>query len=68
MPGTLGSLEFSRILRKHGAPASVVVAETDTAPYVCRKVAPTAAHIWGIVSGWAWACFRLRGKASAATA
>ena len=51
MPGTLGSLEFSRILRKHGAPASVVVAETDTAPYVCRKVAPTAAHIWGIVSG-----------------
>ncbi len=50
MPGTLGSLEFKRILREQGAPASVVVAETDTAPYVCRKVAPTAAHIWGIVS------------------
>ena len=51
MPGTLGSLEFSRILREHGAPQDVVVAETDTAPYVCRKVAPTAAHIWGVVSG-----------------
>ena len=51
MPGTLGSLEFSKILREHGAPASVVVAETDTAPYVCRKLTPTAAHIWGIVGG-----------------
>jgi opine dehydrogenase len=29
----------------------VVLAETDTAPYVCRKVAPNAAHIWGVVSG-----------------
>lgn len=51
MPGTLGSLEFRQVLRAHGAPAGVVVAETDTAPYVCRKVAPNAAHIWGVVSG-----------------
>src|SRR5262249_17082952 len=29
----------------------VVLAETDTAPYVCRKVAPAAAHIWGVVDG-----------------
>lgn len=50
MPGTLGSLEFARILRERGA-ARVVLAETDTAPYVCRKVTPTAAHIWGVVSG-----------------
>ncbi len=50
MPGTLGSLEFARILRDHGAGAAVL-AETDTAPYVCRKTGPTAAHIWGVVSG-----------------
>lgn len=49
MPGTLGSLEFARILRDHGA-GQAVVAETDTAPYVCRKTSPTAAHIWGVVS------------------
>jgi opine dehydrogenase len=50
LPGTLGSLEFAHILRRHGV-RDVVLAETDTAPYVCRKVAPTAAHIWGVVSG-----------------
>jgi opine dehydrogenase len=50
MPGTLGSLEFARVLRERGA-AGVVLAETDTAPYVCRKVSPTAAHVWGVVSG-----------------
>src|SRR5262249_12334603 len=47
---TLGSLEFAHVLRRHGV-RGVVLAETDTAPYVCRKVAPTAAHIWGVVSG-----------------
>jgi opine dehydrogenase len=51
LPGTLGSLEFARILRERGAPAGVVLAETDTAPYVSRKVAPAAAHIWGTVTG-----------------
>lgn len=51
MPGTLGSLEFARIVRERGGPAGVLVAETDTAPYVCRKVGPAAAHIWGVVSG-----------------
>jgi opine dehydrogenase len=50
-PGTLGSLEFARILRERGAAEGVVLAETDTAPYVCRKVAPNAAHIWGVVNG-----------------
>lgn len=49
-PGTLGSLEFARILREHGAPKGVTVAETDTAPYVCRKLTPTSAHIWGVVA------------------
>jgi opine dehydrogenase len=48
MPGTLGSLELARILREQNV-EDVVLAETDTAPYVCRKVAPAAAHIWGAV-------------------
>jgi opine dehydrogenase len=38
-------------LRERRAADGVVLAETDTAPYVCRKVTPTAAHIWGVVSG-----------------
>jgi opine dehydrogenase len=49
-PGTLGALEFARILRDAGV-AGVTLAESDTAPYVCRKVAPDAAHVWGVVSG-----------------
>ena len=51
MPGTLGSLEFARIVHERGGPPGLVVAETDTAPYVCRKTAPDRAHIWGIVTG-----------------
>lgn len=54
MPGTLGTLEFARILEEAGRPVhetGVVLAETDTAPYVCRKLAPDLAHIWGVVSG-----------------
>lgn len=57
MPGTLGSLEFARVVReKRGdevfaGPKGLVIAETDTAPYVCRKTGPASAHIWGVVSG-----------------
>ena len=51
MPGTLGSLEFASILEKRGAARGVILAETDTAPYVCRKMSPTSAHIWGVVEG-----------------
>jgi opine dehydrogenase len=57
LPGTLGSLEFARIVREQRGldlfqgPGGLVVAETDTAPYVCRKTAPASAHIWGVVSG-----------------
>ena len=50
MPGTLGSLEWARVLREAGT-AGVTVAEVDTAPYVCRKTAPDTATIWGIVTG-----------------
>lgn len=48
MPGTLGALEFSRILGEAGR-SGVTIAEVDTAPYVCRKTAPDTATIWGIV-------------------
>ena len=51
MPGTLGSLEFARVLKEKGAAEGVIVAETDTAPYVCRKMSPTSAHIWGVARG-----------------
>lgn len=57
MPGTLGSLEFARVVRERRGPelfadpGGLVVAETDTAPYVCRKTGPASAHVWGVVSG-----------------
>src|SRR5437016_5097098 len=57
MPGTLGSLEFARVVREQrgpelfAGPDGLVIAETDTAPYVCRKTGPASAHIWGVVSG-----------------
>ena len=50
MPGTLGTLEWSRILHEAGT-TGVTLAEVDTAPYVCRKTAPDIATIWGIVTG-----------------
>lgn len=50
MPGNLGSLAFARLLKERGV-HGVTLAETDTAPYVCRKLAPDAAHIWGVVRG-----------------
>jgi opine dehydrogenase len=49
MPGTLGALEWAALLAAAGKRATL--AEVDTAPYVCRKTAPDAATIWGVVSG-----------------
>ncbi|MDP2859752.1 MAG: NAD/NADP octopine/nopaline dehydrogenase family protein [Bacillota bacterium] len=49
MPGTLGTLEWARILREAGA-VGVTLAEVDTAPYICRKTAPDTATIWGVVA------------------
>src|SRR5262249_1465353 len=49
-PGTLGSLEFARIVHERGG-SGVGFAGTDTAPYVCRKGAPAGGHIWGVVRG-----------------
>ncbi|MCX6047120.1 MAG: NAD/NADP octopine/nopaline dehydrogenase family protein [Chloroflexi bacterium] len=50
-PGTLGALAFAQIVRQAGNHAAIAFAETDTAPYVCRKTAPDTATIWGVVSG-----------------
>jgi opine dehydrogenase len=47
LPGNLGTLAFARALRDGGA--LPLLAESDTAPYVCRKTAPDAATIWGVV-------------------
>jgi opine dehydrogenase len=51
-PGNLGSLLFARRLRAAGlvpGESGPVLAESDTAPYVCRKLTPDGAHIWGVV-------------------
>jgi opine dehydrogenase len=52
LPGNLGSLAFARWLiargRRPGA-GGPLVAESDTAPYVCRKLGPDHAHLWGVV-------------------
>lgn len=50
-PGTLGALEFAQIVRASGNQHAITFAETDTAPYVCRKTAPDTAIIWGVVAG-----------------
>ena len=49
MPGTLGTLQWARVLREAGADG-VTLAEVDTAPYVCRKTSPDTATIWGVVA------------------
>lgn len=48
LPGNLGTLAFARALREAGA-TGVILAEADTAPYVCRKTGPDRAVIWGTV-------------------
>lgn len=49
-PGNLGTLAFARSLRQSRPGAALpLLVETDTAPYVCRKLGPDHAHIWGVV-------------------
>jgi opine dehydrogenase len=50
LPGNLGALAVADALRVAGI-EGVIVAESDTAPYVCRKSAPDRAVIWGTVTG-----------------
>src|SRR5215217_6133962 len=50
LPGNLGTMAFARALREAGI-TGVILAEGDTAPYVCRKIGPDRAVIWGAVAG-----------------
>lgn len=50
LPGNLGALATAKALRDVGIDG-VIVAESDTAPYVCRKSGPDRAVIWGTVGG-----------------
>ena len=50
LPGNLGALALAQALEAHGV-SGVILAESDTAPYVCRKSGPDRAVIWGSVSG-----------------
>jgi opine dehydrogenase len=49
LPGNLGSLAFAERLRRANGAAGPLLAEGDTAPYVCRKLGPDHAHIFGVV-------------------
>lgn len=48
LPGNLGSLAVAQALDGYGV-RGVILAESDTAPYVCRKSGPDQAVIWGTV-------------------
>jgi opine dehydrogenase len=49
LPGNLGTLAVRRLWERAGGAAGALLAEADTAPYVCRKLAPDHAHIFGVV-------------------
>ena len=67
-PGTLGALEFANVVRAAGNDSEILFAETDTAPYVCRKTAPDSAHIWGVVTGLGLGVFPAAGTETVADA
>ena len=49
-PGNLGTLAVAELLRRSSSTAALpLLVETDTAPYVCRKLGPDHAYIWGVV-------------------
>lgn len=56
LPGNLGALAFASALRAANVDG-VIVVESDTAPFVCRKTAPDRATIWGVVSNLGFASF-----------
>ena len=45
-PGTLGTLEFVKVLRDEGVTWDLTVAETDTLPWACRLVAPATVKVY----------------------
>lgn len=59
LPGTLGALAVGRVLRAAGA-RGVVLAESDSAPYVCRKTAPDRAVVWGVLAALGFGVFPAR--------
>jgi opine dehydrogenase len=46
--GTGGALAFAEVLRREGAAEGIVVAETLSLPYACRKVEPNHVHVGGV--------------------
>jgi opine dehydrogenase len=68
LPGNQGSLAFARWAREAGRAGGVLFAEVDTAPYVCRKLGPAHAHIWGVVSGLGLGVFPARETPTALSA
>jgi len=65
LPGNLGALAFGRQAREAGRGDGVLFAEADTAPYVCRKLGPAHAHIWGVATGLGLGVFPARETARA---
>lgn len=60
-PGaTGGALAFAAALRAAGAPDGVIVAETLSLPYACRKAAPDHVHVAGVKHGLPVAAFPAR--------
>ena len=48
-PGsTGGALAFAQVLHRAGSPDGVVVAETLSLPYACRKIDPNHVHVGGV--------------------
>ncbi|MHB9091262.1 MAG: NAD/NADP octopine/nopaline dehydrogenase family protein [Chloroflexota bacterium] len=68
LPGNLGSLALAKLARAAGKAEGVVFAEVDTAPFVCRKLGPAHAHIWGVVTGLGLGVFPARESARAVAA
>lgn len=68
LPGNLGSLAFAKLAREVGRDRGVIFAEVDTAPYVCRKLGPAHAHIWGVVTGLGLGVFPARESEKAVAA
>ena len=56
LPGTLGTLAWAHLLRAQ-AVRGVTLAESDSAPYVCRKTAPDRAVVWGVLTGLGFGVF-----------
>jgi opine dehydrogenase len=60
-PGsTGGALAFTCSLRREGAMEGVLVAETLSLPYACRKVAPNHVHVGGVKRNLPLAAFPAR--------